>query len=321
MIVLGVESTAHTFGVGIVDSNSKKILSNERKIFKPSKGGFVPRELSEHHASICKEITQEALNKSGISLKEVDRIAYSRGPGIGQALLIGSKFVKTLHFKHNIPVVGVNHCIAHLEVGRFLTSCEDPVMLYASGGNTQVISYEGDKYRVFGETMDIALGNLIDVFGREAGLPTPAGPAVEKISKKGKYVELPYTVKGMDVSYGGMLTNLKDKLNSKKYKVEDLAYSLQETAFSMMIEVSERAMAHTNKRELLLTGGVAANKRFQEMCEIMCKERNADFHTIPLQYAGDNGAMIAVSGVLQEEDNNFEINPTWRTDQVKVTWR
>ncbi len=320
MIVLGIESTAHTFGVGIIDSEERKVLSNVRDTFKPPKGGFVPRDLSEHHAKVCYDVTQKALDEAKLSIKDIDRIAYSRGPGIGQALLIGSTFAKTLHIRHKIPVVGVNHCIAHLEIGRFLTECKDPVMLYVSGGNTQVISYEGKRYRVFGETMDIALGNLIDVFGREAGLPTPAGPIVEKLAKNGKYVELPYVVKGMDVSLAGMLTNLKDKLK-RGYKVEDLAYSLQETAFAMLVEVTERAMAHTEKKEMLLTGGVAANKRLQEMSKIMCEERGARFYTIPLQYAGDNGAMIAVVGALAEPDNNFDIDPNWRTDQVKITWR
>lgn len=197
-------------------------------------------------------------------------------------------------------------------------------MLYVSGGNTQVIAFEGGKYRIFGETLDIAIGNFMDSFARLAKLQFPGGPKIEELAKMGKYIELPYNVKGMDVCFGGLLTNLKQKL--EKYKIEDLCFSLQETAFAMLIEVSERAMAHCNKKELLLTGGVAANKKLQEMCNIMCRERNAEFHAVPSEYAGDNGAMIAWQGILEKEKatkdyDKMDIKPRWRTNEIEVNWR
>ena len=167
-----------------------------------------------------------------------------------------------------------------------------------------------------GETLDIGLGNLLDKFGRVVGLGFPAGQKIEELAKKGKYVELPYTVKGMDMSFSGILTKVQ-QLHNKGISVEDLCFSLQETCFAMLAEVVERAMANTDKKELLLVGGVGANKRFCEMLDIMCKERGAVFFKVPIDLAGDQGAMIAWEGVLRRnESEDMEINPHWRTDEV-----
>ena len=234
---------------------------------------------------------------------------------------------KELAKQINVPIVGVNHCIAHLEIGKLMTKSKDPVLLYPSGANTQVIAYDGGKYRVFGETLDQGVGNFIDSFARYIGLGFPGGPKIEKLALNGtNYVELPYVVKGMDVSFSGILTNLKQKYDSKKYSIEDLAYSLQETVFAMLVEVSERAIAHCSKNELVLGGGVACNKRLQEMCRIMCKERNAKFFVPPNEVLVDNGLMISWLGILQKElaTKNYDpidIKPYERTDDIVVNWK
>jgi len=235
-------------------------------------------------------------------------------------------FAKELNKKNKIPVIGVNHCIAHLEVTKLFTKSKDPVLLYASGANTQIIAYESKKYRIFGETLDHGIGNFLDSFARFLGLGFPGGPKISALAEKGsKYIQLPYSVKGMDVSFSGILTNLKQKYNSKKYSTEDLAYSAQETAFAMLLEVSERAMAHTNKIELALGGGVACNKRLQEMSKIMCKERKAKSFIPPNEVLVDNGLMIAELGKLMYQNGvrqkNIDIFPYQRTDEVEVTWR
>ncbi len=316
MISLGIESTAHTFGVGIIKDN--KIIANVKSSYKPEKGGIHPREASEHHARVAPEIIEQALEMAGVSRKDLDIVSYARGPGLGPCLRVGAVAARTLSQSLNIPVYGVNHCIAHLEIGRLLTKAKDPVLLYVSGGNTQVIAFEGGRYRVFGETLDIGIGNLFDSFARYVGIPFPGGPEIEKLAKKGKYIKLPYVVKGMDVSFGGILSNLKQKTG--KYKIEDLAYSLQETTFSMIIEVAERAMAHCNKKELLLAGGVAANKRLRDMAETMCKERRAEMFVPEIEYCVDNGAMIAWLGILSKAKDGPVIQ-NWRTDDVEVCWR
>jgi len=332
MLCLGIESTAHTFGIAVVDGKGK-VLSNEKDSFTTEKGGMIPNEVAEHHRRVCNDVLGKALEKAKITIQDIDLISFSNSPGLAPSLIVGMNFAKQLSLQKtknttkNIPVVGVNHCIAHLEIGRLLTKAKDPVLLYASGANTQIIAYAGKKYRIFGETLDIGVGNFIDSFARYIGLGFPGGPKIYELALKGKHlIDLPYCVKGMDVAFSGILTNLKTKYDSKKYSVEDLAFSLQEVVFAMLVETAERAMAHCNKKELLLGGGVACNKRLQEMCQIMCKERKAKCFIPENQFLVDNAAMIAWQGILQKKNatkdlTKLDIKPYERTDDVKVDWR
>ena len=324
-MILGIESTAHTFGIALV--NNGKILANLKDSYTTEKGGIIPVESAKHHESAKEKLYKEVLEKADIQEKEIKAIAFSQGPGLAPCLLVGLNFAKQLAKKLSIPLVPVNHCIAHLEIGK-LTGCKDPVLLYASGANTQIISYSSGKYRIFGETLDLGIGNFIDTFARYLGLGFPGGPKIAQLAEKSKnYVELPYSIKGMDVSFSGLLTNLKQKIASKKYKQEDLSYSLQETAFAMLIEAAERAMAHLGKKELLLGGGVACNKRLQEMCRIMCEERNAKLFVPSNEFLVDNAGMIAFLGeimlnaVISIKLEEADILPRQRTDEVEVSWR
>ena len=332
-IVLGIESTAHTFGVSVVKDG--KILSNCKDSFttKEGEGGMIPIEVAKHHVEVKDKVYEEALEKSGISEREIDVIAFSQGPGLAPCLLEGMKFTKELSEKLKKPLVGVNHCVAHLEIGR-LVGAKDPVMLYASGANTQVIAYEAGKYRVFGETLDLGIGNFIDTVARYLGLGFPGGPAIQKLAEQGEeYVELPYRVKGMDIALSGIQTKLKQLIDSKKYEKEDLAYSLQETVFAMLVEVSERALAHVGKKELLLGGGVACNSRLQEMSKTMCDERieKTEMFVPEMSLLVDNAAMIAYLGEIMfkananvfshEELDKIDIAPRERTDNIEVTWK
>jgi len=327
MISLGIEGTAHTLGIGIVEKTGEecKVLANISRMYKPYKGGIHPREAANHHAMHMPSLLNEAIEKSGIGIEDIDIISFSIGPGLGPCLRTVATAARTLSIKYSKPIMGVNHCIAHLEIGKALTGSHDPVLLYVSGGNTQVISLLGRRYRVFGETLDIGIGNCIDKFGREIGIPFPAGPSIEKIAKKGrKYIGLPYSVKGMDVSFSGILTSAIHML--KRERVEDIAYSLQETCFSMLAEVTERAMAHLEKDEVLLGGGVASNRRLQEIIRRMADERNGKFFVPPSQYLVDNGAMIAWTGILMYESGyrmsieDTGIRQNFRTDEVEVKW-
>ncbi len=324
---LGIESTAHTFGVGIATREScgakGKILANVIRQFTTKTGGIIPSEAADHHVEVCDEAIKEALSSSSLSMNDVDIISFSQGPGIGHCLRVGAAAARALSTIHSKPLVGVNHCISHLEIGKLLTNANDPVLLYASGANTQVIAFETGKYRIFGETLDMGVGNMLDQFARHIGIGFPGGPQIMKLAKKGKnYIELPYIVKGMDVSFGGILTNIEKKYNEKSFSREDLCYSLQETVFAMLVEIAERAMAHTGKKELLLGGGVACNKRLQEMCRIMCEERGAKLFVPERQFLVDNGAMIAWLGILEylkgtrTAAEKSAIKPYWRTDEV-----
>ena len=326
---LGIESSADDFGVGIA-AFSGEILANKSDSYIPTEGGIHPREAARHHAEVADVVLQEALTKAGIKAKELTCIAFSQGPGLGPSLRTGATVARALASYLTIPLVGVNHSVAHIEIGKLQTGAKDPVTLYASGGNTMVTAYESGRYRVFGETLDIALGNCLDVFGREAGLKTkkglPIGAAIEQLALKGeRLVALPYVVKGMDLSLSGLVTAASTQLQ-KGDRLEDVCYSLQEHAFSMVTEVTERALAHTEKKEVLLTGGVAANKRLQAMLAVIAAEHDAKFNVVPLQYATDNGAMIAWTGTLAYkyglltpiEESYVKLR--WRVDKVDVPW-
>ncbi|MBW2964838.1 N(6)-L-threonylcarbamoyladenine synthase Kae1 [Candidatus Woesearchaeota archaeon] len=328
MISLGIESTAHTFGIGIIDSDGN-IMANERDVFTTDagEGGMIPAEVAEHHVAVFRDVLDKALKKANLTLDQIDLVSYSQSPGIGNCLKIGAMLARGISVNYSKPIIGVNHCIAHLEIGKLLTDAKDPVFLYASGANTQIIAYDGGKYRIFGETLDIGIGNFIDAFARHMGLGFPGGPKLYNLSLNAKsLIELPYVVKGMDVSFGGLLTNLKQKFDSRNYTREDLAFSLQETAFAMLVEVSERAMAHCGKTELLLGGGVASSKRLQEMCDTMCRERGAKSFSLETQFNVDNGLMIAWLGLLEFKAGKrmnireADIRPYLRTDQVEVFW-
>ena len=414
--ILGIESTAHTFGIGVVENG--KVLSNVKDSYTTEKGGIIPTDAAEHHKKVAHELYLKVLQNADIKEKDINAIAFSIGPGLAPCLLEGIKFAKEISRRLRKPLVPVNHCIAHLEIGK-ITGAKDPVLLYVSGANTQIIAYASGKYRIFGETLDLGVGNFIDTFARYAGIGFPGGAKIQELAEKSSknYIELPYSVKGMDIALSGILTNLKQKLekinlhspkareliatnppsagfsdksllmgkknsgkikpssiennnnltyednqiyvnNSKKsrtnvnerfgegeikiinnqarsraervYTLPDLAFSMQETVFAMLVETAERALAHTGKNELLLGGGVCCNKRLQEMCRIMCEERGAKFFVPENQYLIDNGAMIAFLGEIMfskdikfqgKEIDKLDILPRQRTDDVDVRWR
>ena len=227
MICIGLEGTAEKTGIGIVDSDGNILASKGNQLI-PESGGIHPREAAEHHAASIVPLIKEALNEAKIDIDEIDLVAFSRGPGLGPALRTTATAARSLALSLKIPIIGVNHCIGHIEIGRLTTHAEDPLSLYVSGGNTQVIAYESGRYRVFGETLDIAIGNCLDQFAREVGLGHPGGPKVEEHAKKSnEYIKLPYTVKGMDLSFSGLLTAAIRK-NEYGDSLNDVCYSLQE---------------------------------------------------------------------------------------------
>lgn len=316
MFILGVENTAHTFSIGIVD-NKGNVLANATDSYTSKDGGMIPDKVAEHHTAVAEEVLKKALDEAKLDWKDIDFIAYSAGPGIDPALWAGYNKAKEWSKKNEKKLVGINHCAAHLSIGKVYNKLKDPCYLYVSGVNTQIVVYEDGKYRVVGETLDIGLGNMLDKFGRIIGLGFPAGPKIEELAKKGKYIELPYVVKGMDTSFSGILTKVEQLFKQNKAGKEDLCYSVQETCFAMLTEVVERAIAHTEKKELVLIGGVGANKRFCEMLEIMCKERGCKFYKVPMSLAGDQGAMIAWEGYLRRKEfGDIKVRPHWRIDEV-----
>jgi len=316
--------------VGIVSSDGK-VHANIINAYMPEQGGIHPREAARHHAEVAGQVIAEALKKARIQAKDIDFVAFSQGPGLGPCLRTGATAARALASYLHVPLVGVNHSIAHIEIGKLITGAKDPVTLYVSGGNTIVSAFDAGKYRVFGETLDIAIGNCLDVFAREAGLRQkaglPFGAIVEKLASQGNtFIPLPFCIKGMDMSFSGLLTASVELLREKKHRLEDICFSLQEVAFSMLTEVTERALAHTEKKEVVLTGGVGANKRLQSMMKIIAEEHEASFSKAPTEFAIDNGAMIAWTGILAYKSGmttpleKSMVKLKWRIDEVQVPW-
>lgn len=343
-VVLGIEGSANKVGVGVLQykpaTREYEILSNPRKTFvAPTGHGFLPKETAWHHQAhivpLIRAALLEAFPDDTHPEKRLSAICFTKGPGMGAPLQSCATAARTLSVLWNIPLVGVNHCVAHIEMGRIATGSSNPVVLYVSGGNTQVIAYSDQRYRIFGETIDIAIGNCLDRFARCIGLSNDPSPGynIEQAAKGDdlKFLELPYTVKGMDVSFSGILTHVealaKKQLKAGEITVQDLCFSLQETLFAMLVEITERAMAHTGQSQVLIVGGVGCNKRLQDMMEIMVNERGGSLCAMDHRYCIDNGAMIAQAGILAlQYGDSTALEDSWctqrfRTDQVKTTWR
>ena len=341
LVALGFEGSANKIGVGVVTSTGD-ILSNPRETYVTPPGtGFLPRETARHHQNVVVDLAERALRDAGgLSMADVDVVCFTKGPGMGAPLCSTAACARTLALTHDKPLVGVNHCVAHIEMGRLVTGVEDPVILYASGGNTQVIAYNERRYRIFGETIDVAVGNMLDRFARVCGLSNDPAPGynIEQEAKRGtQFIEGPYGVKGMDVTLSGILTfyetYAKEHLGTGEVTVADLCFSMQETVFAMLVEITERAMAHTNAKDVLIVGGVGCNARLQEMMAVMARERGGKLYGLDehgrmdARFCIDNGAMIAYTGLLQYL--NGEVTPLeetgctqrFRTDEVLVTWR
>lgn len=327
MLVLGIEGSANKLGVGIV--RNETILANIRRTYVPPTGeGFIPMLVAEHHREAILPLLREALELAGTSMEEIDAIAYTRGPGMQQSLNVVLTVVRALALIFDKPLVPVNHCIAHIEMGRLVTGAENPVILYASGGNTQIIAYSNRRYKIFGETLDIAVGNCLDKLARILGLdnkPSP-GYSIEKMAQRGRtYVDLPYCIKGMDMSFSGILSYLK-KI-AAQHACEDICYSAQETIFSILVEGTERCLSFIGSSEVLIVGGVGCNMRLQEMMADMLSERGGKLYATDERFCIDNGAMIAYAGYLMHKSGHRaefrECNVTqrFRTDSVEATWR
>ncbi|MFH1750699.1 MAG: hypothetical protein ABH863_03415 [Candidatus Micrarchaeota archaeon] len=407
MLILGFESTAHTFGAAVVESkiglespgkkgsaslgafNAKirqnaskmspsntKILSETDMKYPSLKEGFIPRRLADFHAKNFDSIFEGALAGAKASLSDLDAVCYSYGPGIGHSLHIGYMAARSISVAMGIPLIPVNHALAHIEIARFHSGFKDPLAIYVSGGNTQVLALEkyhgsaasmhgGSKhsiqyqkmhpnsrhYRILGETLDIGLGNCLDQLGRHLQLSPPDAVGVLKAAQKGStLLDLPYIVKGMNTSYSGMLTavkkiaagpkavnqngsgmleirsigNIDTVRNSAIPKAEDICLSVQEYAFSMLLETAERALTLTKRKEIVGVGGNYRNKRLKEMTLALAKEHRVKCFFPSFELLGDNAGMITITGALQFASGVYPLealpNQRARIDAEIIAW-
>lgn len=327
---LGIESTAHTFSCAVIEKRANKgvILADIRDAYVPPDGaGIHPREASRHHVAASGKILRKCLRESSTAASDLDMISYAAGPGLGPCLRVGAVVARALASYYDIPIYPVHHAIGHIELGKMLTSMQDPLVLLVSGGHTMLLAFSNRRWRVFGETLDVTLGQLIDQFGRSLGIASPCGSRIEEIAKTtSEYRALPYTVKGNDVSFSGLYSAAKELNTNHSVTKAVTCNSLQETAFAMICEATERALALTRKQELLIVGGVAANLRLNSMLSQMSKRHKCRMAAAPLRYAGDCGSQIAWLGILESQTNKpAKINETfvrqsWRLDTVDINY-
>lgn len=355
MIALGLEGSANKLGIGIISHPASGkppvILANLRHTYHAPPGeGFLPKETAKHHRSWVVRLVKQSLRQAGIKPSQIDCICYTKGPGMGAPLQGVSVAARTIALLWGFEdkLIGVNHCVGHIEMGRAITRANNPVVLYVSGGNTQVIAYSHHRYRIFGEALDIAVGNCLDRFARALEIPNDPAPGynIEQLAKKGtEIVDLPYAVKGMDCSFSGILATVEimsrnlatskeddrpDRLRTEEGNLitpADLCFTLQETVFAMLVEITERAMAHVGATQVLIVGGVGCNERLQQMMGMMASERGGSVYATDERFCIDNGIMIAHAGLLAYSTGvrgkleDSETTQRFRTDEVYVGWR
>ncbi len=320
--ILGIEGTAWAASAAVYETGADTV-DIETEAYRPKSGGIHPREAAEHMADHLPDVVESRLQAAS---GDIDCVAFSRGPGLGPCLRIAGTAARAVAGRLDVPLVGVNHMVAHLEIGRHQSGFDSPICLNASGANAHVLGYRNGRYRVLGETMDTGVGNALDKFTRHVGWSHPGGPKVEAAATEGTYIDLPYVVKGMDFSFSGIMSAAKAAYDEGK-PVEDVCFSLQENAFAMLTEVSERALSLTGSDELVLGGGVGQNARLREMLAGMCSQRGAELFVPEDRFLRDNAGMIAVLGAkmyragdtLPVEQSGVDTD--FRPDEVPVTWR
>jgi len=322
---MAIESSAHTLGVGIVENG--KVLANSSAMYKLSDKGIIPAKVAEYHSKNIGRVIQHALKEAGISLSGIEAIGYTKGPGLGPCLRIAQVAARTFALSRSIPIFPVNHAVAHIEITKQLSKMKNPLALYVSGGNSQIIGLVEEPFRhyhIYGETFDVGVGNMLDSFARAAGLKPAWGSSVARLAEHGHYMAMPYTVKGMDFTFTGLQTHAIKMLEGFEHK--DIAFSLQETAFAMLTEATERALLLTESKGMVLCGGVAQSARLRQMLSMMAESHRTKFYVAPNEYNADNGAMIAFVTELMLKSQHpapierCTIDQKYRIDKVMITW-
>lgn len=318
--ILGIESSCDETSAAITQDN--KVLSNiiANQTVHQNYGGVVPELASRAHQKNIVPVVQQAIDKANIGKKDIDAIAYTRGPGLLGSLLVGGSFAKSLSIGLNIPLIEVHHMQAHI-LSHFIhdgsnQKCDFPFLgVNISGGHTQIIRcndyFDMD---IIGETIDDSIGEAFDKCGKILGLSYPAGPSIDKMSKKGNHKMFTFTipkVEELNFSFSGLKTNFK-RFVEKQEKQEpgfvqrekyNLCASLQYTISEILYQKVEKAIKITDFKDIVYGGGVSANSMIRERFKSNMKNVN---HYFPrLEYTTDNAAMIAIVGYLKYKAKNF----------------
>jgi N6-L-threonylcarbamoyladenine synthase len=342
MLVLGIESSCDETGVALVQtqgSDSPQLLSaalHSQVAMHQDYGGVVPELASRDHIRRVLPLTQEVMKQAGLGLDAIDVLAFTRGPGLAGALLVGSGVACGLAAALGRPVIGVHHLEGHL-LSPFLG--DDPpafpfLALLVSGGHTQLMAVEGvGRYQLLGETIDDAAGEAFDKSAKLLGLGYPGGPALSQLARSGNPAAFalprPLLHSGdFDFSFAGLKTavltqtqKLGDSLDQRR---ADLAASTEAAIVDVLTRKSVAALKATGLRRLVVAGGVGANRALREALHRACEALGVRVHHPALELCTDNGAMIALAAAMRIQsgwqaaahDFNFAIRPRWPLDDI-----
>lgn len=339
MRILGIETSCDETGVAIYDEE-KGLIANQlhtQIALHADYGGVVPELASRDHIRKLAPLLQAALQEAHLTAKDIDGIAYTSGPGLVGALLVGSTVARSLAYAWNVPAIGVHHMEGHL-LAPMLE--ENPphfpfVALLVSGGHTQLVRVDGvGRYELLGESIDDAAGEAFDKTAKLLGLDYPGGAALARLALKGTPNRFafprPMTDRpGLDFSFSGLKTFAANTLHQvmqeegelTEQSKADIAYAFQEAVVDTLAIKCKRALKQTGLKRLVIAGGVSANKQLrQTLAEMMQQLGGEVFYPQP-QFCTDNGAMIAYAGFLrlkqgQQQDLAIEVRPRWAMTEL-----
>ncbi len=334
MIVLGIETSCDDTGVAIYDSNKgllTHVLASQIDIHQEF-GGVVPELAARAHIGKVLPLIRRALSNADLERHDLDAIAYTAGPGLVGALLVGATVAKSLALALNIPTVGVHHMEAHL-LSPMLTS-EPPeypfISLLVSGGHSMIVDVKSPgSYNILGQTRDDAVGEAFDKFAKVLGLPYPGGPSIERRAVEGDKTRFHFprpmlNSDGFEFSFSGLKTHAATKageyaLDDKT--VADLAYAFQDAAVDTLVEKCRKALRYTGRTGLVVAGGVGANQTLRSRLSKAVEDLGGKTYFPSLDLCTDNGAMIAYTGTLrlhsqQDDGLKFAVFPRWPMDTL-----
>lgn len=306
--ILGIESSCDETSASIVKNGTEEIstiISSQIDIHK-NYGGVVPEIASRHHVKNISIVIEECLNEANMTMDDIDAIAVTYGPGLIGSLLIGLEAAKTLSFVYNKPLIPVHHIAGHIYANSLVKPLTFPLLaVVVSGGHTELIEMTDHyKFNKLGGTLDDAIGECYDKVARVIGLEYPGGPKLDKLAAEGnKIYKLPIPLR--DDSYNFSFSGLKsavinlahnEEQRGNPIRREDLAASFQDVAISSVVSKVKKAIEEKNIKNIIVAGGVAANRGLRTAMEEVAKEYDIDLSIPPIKYCTDNGTMIAAAG-------------------------
>ena len=339
MKVLGIETSCDETGVAIYDSEVGLLadcLYSQVEIHAKY-GGVIPELASRDHIRKTLPLIEEVIEKAGIDASEIEGVAYTAGPGLVGALLVGAAIGRTLGMAWDVPTIGVHHMEGHLLAP--MLEPEPPefpfVALLVSGGHTQLVKVGGiGRYELLGESLDDAAGEAFDKVGKMLGLPYPGGPHVAKLAQRGDPARFNFprpmiNRPGLDFSFSGLKTYVRNTITSLRDEsgelaeqdAADIARAFEEAVVNTLSIKCRRALEETGYKKLIIAGGVSANLRLREVLEEAMAKVDARLFYAQLKYCTDNGAMIAYAGcqrLLAGERDDLEIRaqPRWSLESL-----